>query len=151
MLQGLPLGLWGFNKAKKTVTIYDSGNEPFHASNVALVVQAVAAVLARPEQTANKYLTVGSFNTTHNEVLRIITELTGEKWKVEHVDTNEVERAGLERLAKGDFQNALLPLLVRNNFGDGKGRALKPEDSDNALLGLQEEDPKVAIEAWLSS
>jgi hypothetical protein len=151
LLQGLSLGFWGFNKATKTATIYDSGNEPFHASNVALITKAVAEVFSRPEQTANRYLTIGSFNTTQNEVLRTITEVTGEQWNVEHADTNKLEKAGLDSLGKGEFMKAFLPLLASNTFGDGKGHALKPEDSDNALLDLHEEDPKVAIEAWLSS
>lgn len=148
---GLSLGVWGFNKVTKSVTIYDSGNQAFQTSNVGFISRAVAAVLSRPEQTANKYLEVGSFNITHNEVLRIITEVTGEKWNVEHVNSTELEKAGLASLEKGDTGNAFLPLLISHTFGDGNGHALKPEDSDNALLGLKEEDPRVAIEAWLST
>ncbi|KAI0134764.1 hypothetical protein BJ170DRAFT_216289 [Xylariales sp. AK1849] len=140
-----------FDKATKTATLYDSGNEHFQASNLLFIARAVVAVLSRPEQTENKYLSVASFNISHNEMLAAIQEETGERWAVKHLNSVEVEKKGVEALGKGDVAKAFLPLLARHLYGDGQGQALKPEESANALLGLQEEDPKVVIKAWLSN
>jgi hypothetical protein len=37
------------------------------------------------------------------------------------------------------------------NYGDGAGQAVNLDDASNAnvLLGIAEEDPKVAIKEWL--
>jgi hypothetical protein len=114
------------------------------------VARAVAAILERPERTANKYLEVVSFNVSQNEVLKAIAQETGEEWKVEHVDSHEVEKGALESLARGDVGNAFVPMLTSNYFGDGRGQVLPVGKSDNKVLGLAEEDPTVAVKAWLS-
>lgn len=48
--------LLGIDLVAKKATIVDSGDEPFSTTNLALIGQAVAGILKKPEETANKYL-----------------------------------------------------------------------------------------------
>ncbi|KAH8165215.1 hypothetical protein CIB48_g3025 [Xylaria polymorpha] len=77
---GLEHGSIGLDKDAKIATIYDSGNEPYQASNLSHIGKVIAAVLNHPEQTINRYISVASFNPTQNQVLEIVERLTEEKW-----------------------------------------------------------------------
>ncbi|KAI2467633.1 NAD(P)-binding protein [Annulohypoxylon bovei var. microspora] len=147
---GLRAGSLGFNKDAKAAVIYDSGDEPVQASNLAFIGRAVAAILSQPEKTANQYLSVASFNPSQNQILEFVEKETGEKWKVEHASTAEQEKIGLEKLGKGDF-SAFSNLLRRHVYADGANRAVRGEDSANGLLGLQEDDLAATLKEWLHS
>jgi hypothetical protein len=156
--QSLNVGLYGFDKTTRTATIYDSGNESFHAASLAFVARSVAGVLSHPEASKNKYLSVagsdslkGSGRVSQNEILKILEAETGAKWSVKHVDTNDLEKAGLDLISKGQYSEGFVPLLLRFFLGDGQGHALKVSESDNALLGLQEEDLVPYVKAWLKN
>ncbi|CAK7212229.1 hypothetical protein SCUCBS95973_001391 [Sporothrix curviconia] len=152
---GLTHGSLGLDAKTHTATIYDSGNERYHASNLPFIGKAVAAVLRQagtPEdKTANKYIEIASFTPTQNEVLAAVQALTpGQEWTVVHAKSDEAQKDAEERLSKGDY-STFLPLLSVWQFADGAGHA--PDQADpafgNKLLGLQAEDPKVALAAWL--
>ncbi len=145
--QGLKL-LLGVDLQNHTMTIIDSGNEPFSPTNLPLAAQAVVSVLQHPSDTANKYLTVSSFTTTQNEVLRSLESETGREWTVKHVSSAELERAGDEKKARGDF--SFLQYLQLYTFADGAGHALGDEESANELLGLGKEDLAKTLRAELS-
>ncbi|KAI0099982.1 NAD(P)-binding protein [Hypoxylon sp. NC0597] len=147
---GLRYGTVGFNKDTKTAVIYDSGNEPVQASNLAFIGRAIAAVLSQPEKTANQYLSIASFNPSQNQILEIVEAETGDKWKIEHASTAEQEKIGLEKLSKGDY-SAFSNLLRRHIYADGANHAVKGENSANGLLGLQEEDLAATVKEWLRS
>lgn len=147
---GLRYGTVGFNKDTKTAVIYDSGNEPVQASNLAFIGRAIAAVLSQPEKTANQYLSIASFNPSQNQILEIVEAETGDKWKIEHASTAEQEKTGLEKLSKGDY-SAFSNLLRRHIYADGANHAVKGENSANGLLGLQEEDLAATVKEWLRS
>lgn len=155
---GVSTGLffdWGLDNIasvdfdNKTVRVVDSGNEKFQASNLKYIGKAVASILKHPDQTANKYLSVASFNVSHNEIIKVVEELTGTTFTVDRVDSEELQKLGEEKLSKGDF-SAFLPLLQRWNFADGKGHAVKPGDSADELLELPKDDLKESIRAWLT-
>ncbi|KAI1333935.1 hypothetical protein F5Y15DRAFT_421400 [Xylariaceae sp. FL0016] len=145
---GLEHGSIGLDKASKTATIYDSGNEPVAASNLPFIGKAIAAILADPGKTVNRYITIASFNPTQNELLAIAEKVTGQKWTVNRVAAAEQGKIGLDKLSKGDY-SAFSNLLRERLYGDGSGLAVKGADSANSLLGLEEEDPGVALSAWL--
>ncbi|KAI1652571.1 NAD(P)-binding protein [Daldinia decipiens] len=145
---GLKYGTVGFNKDTKTATIHDSGDEPVQASNLAFIGKAIAAILSQPEKTANQYLTIASFNPSQNQILKIVEEETGEKWKVEHVSTAELEKIGLEKLSKGDY-SAFSNFLRSHIYADGVGRAVLGDKNAIGLLGLQEEDLAATVKEWL--
>ncbi|SPJ91015.1 related to 2`-hydroxyisoflavone reductase [Fusarium torulosum] len=138
----------GFNKSAKSARIVDSGSEPFSTSNLPFIGKAVAAILANPEKTANKYITIASFTTTQNEILKFIEEESGEKWSRQSVTSAELNKAGHEKLSQGDYM-ALADFLLASNFEDGGNHAVNPEDTGNDLLGIGVEDPKVTVKAWL--
>ncbi|OIW28169.1 NAD(P)-binding protein [Coniochaeta ligniaria NRRL 30616] len=138
----------GIDFDKKTVRVVDSGNEKFQASNLHFVGKAVASILKHPEQTANKYLSVASFNVSVNEIIKTIEQLTGTTYAVDKVSSADLEKLGADKLAKGDY-SAFGPLVTAWNYADGANKGLTPETSANELLGLKEEDLKETVKAWL--
>ncbi|KAI2604075.1 NAD(P)-binding protein [Hypoxylon fragiforme] len=147
---GLKYGSVGFFKDSKTAIIYDSGNEPVQASNLAFIGKAISAILAQPEKTANQYISIASFNPTQNQILKIVEAETGEKWKVEHATTAEENKIGLEKLGKGDY-SSFVNFLKRRVFSDGAKLAVEGDKNAIGVLGLQEEDLTASVKAWLSS
>ncbi|KAK5635606.1 hypothetical protein RRF57_011318 [Xylaria bambusicola] len=145
---GLPYGSIGLDKATKTATIHDSGNEPYQATNLPLIGKAVAAVLKHPELTTNRYISIASFNPTQNEILALVEKITGEKWTVNKVSTAEQQQIGIEKLSKGDY-SAFSHLLRKRIHEDGAGLAVQGPDNAIELLGLEEEDLERTIRAWL--
>jgi putative NADH-flavin reductase len=144
---GLKVGSLGYKAADKTVTIVDSGDEPFTGTNLPTIGLAVVSVLQHLPETANKYLDISSFKTTQNEILSIFEHETGSKWTVTKVKSEDVLKEGNEKLAKGDF-SSFINFLKALLFADGKGQARKTTLS-NDLLGLPKEDLKETIKASL--
>ncbi|KAI1149786.1 hypothetical protein F4825DRAFT_35716 [Nemania diffusa] len=146
---GLDHGSIGLDKTTKTATIYDSGNEPFQASNLPHIGKAIAAVLTHPEQTVNRYITIASFNPTQNQLLEIVEKLTGEKWTVNKLTTSEQQQIGAEKLSKGDY-SAFSNFLRKRVYGDGSGLAVQGADNALDVLGLEGEDVEASLQAWLA-
>ena len=144
---------WGtleLDKTTQTAKIWDSGNKPFHASNLPFVGQGVRAVLRRPEHTANKYLSIASFKSpTQNEVLASVEKLTGSKWNHLHVSSVEQTRLGLEALQSKEFGDAFKPLLLSYYYGDGIDSGFRNEEIANELLGLHYESLDDTLAVWL--
>ena len=88
------------NKAAK---IFGSSSEPYYPSTLPSVGKCVAAILKKPEEMVNKYLTVAPFaTTTQREVLRIIGEEMGSKFQKSNAQTEELEKIGDEEMVRGD-------------------------------------------------
>lgn len=149
LVQSLDVGLYGFDKANKTATIYDSGDTLMQVSNLPFIGRAVAAVLAHPEETKNKFISIASGTTSQNQILQILEQETGERWKVEHVKTEDLKVAGNAALQKGQYEQAFVPFLLAYCFGEGSHAFVKLEDTANKVLGLEEEDLSVTVKAWL--
>jgi hypothetical protein len=147
----LKSGSLGFNLKDKKATIYDSGNEPFTTTNLATIGLAIAAILKKPDETANKYLDIASFVTTQNEILKILEEESGAKWTVEKGDTAAAGKNADESLAKGEYGPAFGGFLKVLFFADGKGTSPKDGDLANGLLGLPKDDLRATIKGALSS
>lgn len=144
---GLRLSGLGFDKATKKAAIVDSGDTPFFASNLSFIGKAVAASLARADQTANQYLSIASVTTTQNQLLRIVEEESGAQWQREPVKSSDLTKIGEEKLAKKDF-SAFRDFLQAYLYRDG-GDSAKGVELANGLLGLEEEDPRPTIKAFL--
>ncbi|KFA51861.1 hypothetical protein S40293_04057 [Stachybotrys chartarum IBT 40293] len=95
--QGFDNGFFGFDLRNKTGKIFDSGDEPFSGTNLAFIGKCVAASLKKPEETANRYLTVASFTITQNEVRKVIEEEIGYKLSVTGVKTSDLEKIADEK------------------------------------------------------
>lgn len=139
---------FGFDAKAKKATIYDSGNEPFQTSSLSLIAKAVASVLKHPQETANKYLSIASFQPSLNEILRIAEDETGAKWTVENVSTQDLQKTGEEKLSKGDF-SAFRELLRVHIHRDGDGHSVPEGELANGLLELPKEDLRDSVRKWL--
>jgi hypothetical protein len=126
----------------------DSGNEPYSTTSLAFVGKAVAAILKKPEETANRYLNIAGVTTTQSEVLKIVEQVTGDKFDVSHVSSAEIERIGDEKIANGDF-SAFGNYLEQFLFADGTGNALKGDENAIRLLGLEEESLEQVVKSVL--
>ncbi|KAG5745424.1 hypothetical protein H9Q69_012340 [Fusarium xylarioides] len=137
----------GFINIKdRKIRITDSGNEPYSTTSLAFIGEAVVAILKKPEETKNKYLNIAGVTTTQNEVLKIVEQVTGDKFEVSHVTGAEQEKIGDEKIAKGDF-SAFGNYLEQFLFADGAGHALKGDGNAIGLLGLKEEDLEEVVKS----
>ncbi|KAI0400090.1 hypothetical protein F4802DRAFT_508999 [Xylaria palmicola] len=146
---GLIHGSLGLDKTTKTATIFDSGDEPYQSTSLSQLGKAVVSVLAHPIETANRYMTIASFNPTQNQVLAAVEKITGEKWAVNRVPTSGQQQIGCEKLGRGDY-GAFRPLLMKRVYEDGAGLAVLGPDNAGDLLGLEGDDIEGLLRAWLA-
>lgn len=143
--RSLKLGVLGFDIPARRATIYDSGDRPFTASTVAQVSSAVVGVLQNPEQTANKYVYVGSFTTSQNEILAALETVTGDSWAVEKASSAEKVEAGKEQVGRRNSA-AIRPLITAAMYHERSGSDYESETGlSNGLLGLSKEDLTTVI------
>ncbi|RGP77047.1 hypothetical protein FLONG3_4876 [Fusarium longipes] len=141
---------YGFIDIKnRKFRIVDSGNEPYSTSSLAFVGKAVAAILKKPETTANMYLNIAGVTTTQNEVLKIVEQVTEDKFDISYVSGTDLERIGDEKIANGDF-SAFGNYLEQFLFADGAGNALKGDENAIGMLGLEEENLEEVIKSVLT-
>ena len=93
-----------FNPHTRSATIYDSGNQPYEATNVAQVARAVTATLVHAAKTTNQYVYVNSFTLTQNKVLAALEKASGTKWDVSHSTAKEYGEASLQKLRESEGQ-----------------------------------------------
>lgn len=141
----------GINAKAKTGEIIDSGNKPWAATNTYFVGETVAAILKKPEETANKFITAFSFKTTQNEVLNIFEEESGTKFQVSHVKGSELLQAATASVAKGEFKQSIGPFVQYTFFADGVRGPVDLEANDCKLLGIKDKaDLRESIKRELS-
>lgn len=128
----------GINTKAKTGEIIDSGNKPWAATNTYFVGETVAAILKKPEETANKFLNVFSFKTTQNEVLKIFEEESHSKYQVSHVKGSDLLEAATASVAKGDYKQSVGPFVQYVFFADAAGGPVDLEANDGELLGIKD-------------
>ncbi|KAJ4861355.1 nmrA-like family domain-containing protein [Trichoderma breve] len=130
--------LLGINAKDKTGTIVDSGNKPYAATHVSFIGEAVAAVLKKPEETANKYLSIFSFAITQNEVLKIFEEETGSKFQVTKLKGSDLIKAATDSVAKGDYANSVVPFVQYTFLADDSQDPVNIGKNDADLLGIKD-------------
>jgi hypothetical protein len=136
----------GFNLSKTTALLYDSGDAKFSATNLATIGAAVAAILHKPEQTANKYIYISSFTTSQNEVLAALEKVTGKKWGIRHATTAESIKTGQDKISMGDDMGAL-DLIQGFVYGTDTGTNLGAHNElANDLLELPKETVEESVE-----
>lgn len=107
----------------------------------------MASTLTNADKTANQYLSIASFTITQNQLLKIVEEESGAKWTTKQVKSSELDAIGKEKLEKKDF-SAFRDFLQAYLYKDG-GDSTKNIDLANGTLGLQEEDPRHTVKAFL--
>jgi len=144
-------GFIGFNLQTSTATIYDDGNQNFSVTTLGSIAQAVVSILSKPKETANKRLYIASFSPTQNEILSVLEELTGKKWKTEKISTEDAKVKGFEALGKGDF-SGIANIVMSSTYGPANGNDFsKNATLSNDLLGLPKEDLKTVTKAVVDS
>jgi hypothetical protein len=103
--------------------------------------------LQHPQETKNQYLYIASVETTQNEILAALEEISGAKWTVTETTTHKQVTEGLQKLTAGDFSGAFT--LVRSTvFVNTQGlhaNYAKEEKLANDILGLSLEDVKDVV------
>lgn len=132
---GLKVGFLGIDIPNKKVTLLDGGNTPFSTTTLSDIGQSVAGILAHPEDTKNRYVFVQSTLVTQNKLLAVAEKATGEKFTVEHQSTEELEKQGNEKIAKGEF-SGFVDLIKRGIWGVGYGADFS-DKLDNEILGVK--------------
>ncbi|KAL7930698.1 hypothetical protein V8C35DRAFT_311979 [Trichoderma chlorosporum] len=130
--------LLGINAKDKTGTIVDSGNKPYATTHVSFIGESVAAILKKPEETANKYLSVYSFSTTQNEVLKIFEEESGSKFQITNVKGSDLIKSATESVAKGDYYNSVVPYVQYTFLSDDSQDPVDIANNDASLLGVKD-------------
>ncbi|KAF3178044.1 hypothetical protein EYR41_006445 [Orbilia oligospora] len=149
--RSLKLGVLGFDISARRATIYDSGDRPFTASTVAQVSSAVVGVLQNPDKTENKYVYVGSFTTTQNEILATLEAVTGDSWIVDKTSSTEKVEAGKEQVLRRRDSTAIRPLITAAMYHERSGSDFETEVGlSNEVLGLSKEDLATVIKQVIS-
>lgn len=141
---GLKTGFLGFNLQERSAKIWDDGNTPFSTTNLALIGEAVVSILTpeHVQETKNTTVYVASHTTTQNKILAGFEKITGDKWKVEHVDSAALLEESTNKLKAGNFGLDVIYSLIQT-IAFGKGLGNLGEHSTkvwNQKLGLREED-----------
>ncbi|KAK6540433.1 hypothetical protein TWF694_009228 [Orbilia ellipsospora] len=148
---GIENGFLEFDLANRTATIWDGGNKSFTCTNEKQLGQAVVSVLQHPQETSNQYLFVASVETTQNEIIAALEEVSGESWTVTHTTTDTQVNEGFKKLQAGDFSGAFA-LVRATAFGNTPGlhaNYAKDEKLANDILGLSLEDVKDVVKRVL--
>ncbi|KAL6828039.1 hypothetical protein V8C40DRAFT_265186 [Trichoderma camerunense] len=130
--------LLGINAKDKTGTIVDSGSKPYAATHVSFIGEAVATILKKPEETANKYLSIFSFAITQNEVLKIFEEETGSKFQITQLKGSDLIKAATDSVAKGDYANSVVPFVQYTFLADDSKDPVDIGKNDADLLGIKD-------------
>lgn len=135
---GLRDGLLHFDIDKREALLLDGGNIPASASTLGRIGEAVAAVLKRPDETANKTLFVQSFNPTQRDVLAALEKATdGAEWTVEEAESGPFLDRQQKRLDEEGDKHAIEEIVFALGALDADWT--KKPGFAMELLGLQDE------------
>lgn len=133
--------LMGFDIARCSALIYDSGTEKFTATTLAGIGQSVAGVLLHPDETANRFVKVLSIITNQTELLEAFQRVTGRQWPVQRTSAQTLIESGQRKFQAG-IGGWVLELVVAQMYDEGQARCVTApswEASDSPLLGVKNE------------
>lgn len=138
-------GFLGWDIENQKATIYDSGAEPFEASTVDRVAEAVVATLQHTEKTKNTYIYVNSFTVTQNQVLSILEKLSGKKYEITAASARELAVLGKRHVDEGE-ERGYLEIVTASIYGPWdfdkfKGKEVKWKEA----LGLSKDEDVEAV------
>ncbi|RHZ70206.1 hypothetical protein CDV55_107546 [Aspergillus turcosus] len=134
----------GFDVARCSAIIYDSGTERFTGTTLEGIGQSVVGVLQHPDETANRFVKAQSIITCQNELLDAFQSVSGKQWEVQRASTRTLKENGKRKFQEG-ISGWILDLVVAQLFDEGQSRCLlarSREESDADLLGIAEESPE---------
>ena len=140
---GLKSGLLNFDVNERKAQIFDGGDIKWSTTTLSTIGTAVVRILQQEDETQNRMLYIQSFCTTQNEVLRVLEKITGSKWQVEHLGSEEyIEEVRSE--SKGHLSAEAAEQLV-SVVGIVDANWEGKEGFANSLLGLKDEDLEQVI------
>lgn len=107
----------GFNRQAHTVTIFNSGDQPYEVTNLWQIGRAVASTLLHLQETENKYIYINSFIVTQNKVLAALR--TKKKWVVRKVTVEHLAASGTEKISNGDVGTGTIEVITAAIYGHG--------------------------------
>jgi NmrA-like family len=116
--------------------IYDGGDIPFSATDLASVGLAVVGVLNHFDETKNRTVHIQDIVITQNQLLNIAKKVAPEKkWNPIPTKTSDLYDASNAALAKGDFSLPVMYDYIHVGiYADGYGGLF--ENVENKLLGV---------------
>jgi hypothetical protein len=132
----MKIGFMGHDIKTQKALIYSDGKDTWSTTTLDTIGLAVKNAMLIPEKTANKYLYIDSFTVSQNQVLAALEKASGKKWEVTYVDAEEHKKAGLEKMAKGDFTGAMSLIRYINSIHGHGGNFIEYKESANELLSL---------------
>ena len=122
---------------KDVTDVFDGGDRPASATNLADIGRAVAGTLKNPKETANRAVYVQSAVVTQNGLLATAKKVTGKEYETRPVDSLEHEKEARDALKRGDTSK-LTNFIRRAMWGEGFGSKFDTAKLDNELFGVKE-------------
>ena len=94
----------------------------------------MVGILAHPEETKNRVVTIESYQPTQQQLVSIYSKLLGHPVATTVVSTAEREAAGNAKVAAGDF-SGFVDQIHRALYGEGYSGV--PTKTDNELFGIK--------------
>lgn len=161
---GLSCGFWyefslagqevryGFDFARKSLTLFDDGNTKIPTSTWPLAALAVARVFALPVESLssdgpalndfkNTSVFVCSFFASQKEMFDSVLRVTGDNetdWTVTNEPSKERYERGVKLMTEGNFEGFAILLYTRVFYPDGASDFTKRLNND--VLGLPKEN-----------
>ncbi|PKX88880.1 aromatic alcohol reductase [Aspergillus novofumigatus IBT 16806] len=142
----------GYDSTSRTATIWDDGNKKFTLTNQGYLSKAIVSVLQRPNETKNQILYIASVETSQNEILNALENVTGCKWSIIQTTTEEQVTEARMKLSKGDFDGALT-LVRATSYGKLPGlksNYAKDFKVANDILGFEWADVEDTVRTVVS-
>ncbi|KAH8807509.1 hypothetical protein F5884DRAFT_342708 [Xylogone sp. PMI_703] len=142
-------GFGGFNIPARTATIFDGGDIPFETTSRDQAGRAVAKSLKQPELTRNQYVSINSFTTTQNQILKALEKATGEKFTISHGTVEGLWQGGLDKVKGGQPLGVLDMVAGAVYWKGGLGNYSTTRGLWNAKLGLPEENLEEFVKRFI--
>lgn len=142
---------FGFNPSEPQALIVDSGNRSFSTTTRATVGLAVARLLAKPAETANRSIYVSSVQTTTNELITAYKKAANKvDLSVKHSSSEEQMRVAKEYIATGESMLGQATFGIVVSAGENAKSDFEAERLlDNELLGLPIESVDQLVAGFL--
>ncbi|KAK7885370.1 hypothetical protein LTR67_010548 [Exophiala xenobiotica] len=128
------------NPAEHTATLYNGGDVPFSATNLADVAKAVLGVIKNQEETANRLLYIHSAAVTQNQLIRYAKNKDGKEWILEEKDTEDILVESFAILERGDDDQAAADGFCRVAMWHPRYGGDFSAHLHNKILGLEPPD-----------
>lgn len=150
----IPFKVYGIDYEAKKATLFDEGNQKFHATSCVSIANAVVRILRSPAQYANKTVYIHDFHTTQREFLSIVeSEINrdGSKFETTSLDMLELGKKSAEALERGERSMPNIFDAIKSAVWGKEGAADWDENDDSLALGLERKDLRTEIKRRIQS